>query len=173
MHQQTRTDAIDDAVGSGGGDDLLAQPVTLDSRGISLAQRLREVALQLARQIGIGRAAGIGEGAIERDLAVSKQQREFRTRKSPTLAMALFQFLIGGQEFDRAIQFAMTFQPAQQLPMFVQMLCRATLHQAERFALQVVVAQYQRRHLIGRARQQAIAAAPAGWGFHRVRRAES
>ena len=139
----------------------LAQPMALDASGEAALQGLRKVALELARQVRIGGAAGVGQRMIERDLAVGEQQREFGARQAASLASALFHLLVGRQELDRSIDLAVPLEPAQQLLMLAQVLDRAPFHQAQGLALQVVVAQYQRGDLGSGRGQQAVAARAA------------
>src|SRR5665213_764101 len=130
--------------------------MALDAVDKSALKSLRKIALEFAREIGVIGAAAVRQRVIERDLAVREQQRQFRAGQAAAFTPALFDVVIVGQELDRAIEFAMTLEPAQQLLMLAQILDRAAFHEADRLALQIVVAQDQRCDLAGGRHQQPV-----------------
>ena len=148
-----RTHAVHQAVGGGGGDDLAAQTVPRNLARITLAHGRREIALHLAREVGIVGQIGIEQVIAEPDLAVRQHHRELGTREPEALLAALEEFVVARQEFDGAIQIATALQFANQALVFGQPLGRALLEHRQRLGLQVVVPQHQARDFVGHAGQ--------------------
>ena len=80
--------AIDHRIGELRGDDLAPQPVMLERVGESLRHRLREIAAELAAEIGIVRHRRLQQLAVERELGVGEQHRQLRPRQRLRCACA-------------------------------------------------------------------------------------
>ena len=154
-----RSHAVHEAVGGRGGDDLAAQAVVADGAREALLDGRREVARQLRRQVRVLGHVGGEQVRVEPDLAVGEQDRQLRARQSDAALAPLGELLVRRQELERAVQFAGALQQADQVLELRQPRRRLQLEGADRLALQVVVAQYQGRDLVGHARQQAVAVA--------------
>ena len=160
-----RAHPVHEAVGGRGGDDFAAQPMPADGAREAAAHGLREISLQLLRQIRVLRHIRLHQVMAEPDLAVGQQHRQFRPRQALRLFVTFGQCFVIRQELDAAIQIAAALQLPDQMLMLGQPRHGLHFQGAQGLALQVVVAQYQRRHIAGHARQQLVAilqAQPAG-----------
>ena len=88
-HHERRPAAVDHRVGKLRRDDLAPQPVLLQRVGEFLRDQLREIAAELAAEIGIVRHVGIEQIGVERELGVGQQHRQLRPRQRLLAADAL------------------------------------------------------------------------------------
>ncbi len=162
--------AIDEAVGDEGGDDLAAQPMLLDRRAIALDQRRREVAQEIADQLGVVGERRGQELGVERHLGVGQQDGELGPRQADPCSGACRQSLVVGQELDRARQLAVALEAAHQADLLVERIGALPFGEADRLALQIIVAQHERGHLVGHLGELLVApgAIETALGDHRV-----
>ncbi len=95
------------------------------------------------------------------DLAVGEHDRELGARQATVLLASLRDLLFIRQELERRVEFAGLLQDANHVHVLVEALRGIRFERADRLALQVVVPQHQRRHVVGHLHQQIIARAAA------------
>ena len=129
----------------------------LDLRPEARAQRPREILDQIPQQIGIIRQLGRQQLVVQRHLGVGDQHRHLGPVQPLAHLPALRQRVVVGQHFQLAVQPAARLEPADEAGLAVQELTRIGLGQRDRLHLQDVVAQHQRRDLVGHGREQLVA----------------
>ncbi len=140
-----RAAAIDHRIGELGGDDLAPQPVRLQRVRVTLGHLLREIAVQLAAEIGIVRHVAVEQFAVERQLGVGEQHRELGPRQRRVALAPLGERHLVRQVLDGAVEFAALLEDVHQPLLEAEVLQAAPLRQRERQRLLVVVAQHQPR----------------------------
>ena len=100
-HDQRRPAAIDDRIDDMGGDDFAPQAMPLDRFGEPLHQQFREIAAEFAPEIRIVRHFGFEQVAVQRELGIGEQHREFRPRQRLRAAAALGERRVVGQKLPR------------------------------------------------------------------------
>ena len=149
--------AVDHRIGELGGDDLAPQPVLLERIREPLGNLRREIAQQLARQIGIVRHGRVEQLGVERELGVGEQHRELRPGERLRAPAALGDLHVVGQVLDRAVELAAGLQDLHQPLLEAEVLEPAPLGERERQRLLIVVAQHELRHLVGHLGEQRVA----------------
>src|SRR2546430_13496361 len=96
---------------------------------------------------------------VEPDLAVSKEYRQLRSRECAAILATLGELIVGRQKFQGPIQVARALERADEILVFAQARAGVQLEGADRLALQIVVAQYQRGDLVGHTSEQLVALA--------------
>src|SRR5919197_282540 len=86
---ERRARTVDEIVDDARDDDLAAERVAMELRGEPFAQELREVALELGREVRILRQVRGEQLSRERDLRVREQDRELRGREPAAGRLAL------------------------------------------------------------------------------------
>ena len=94
---------------------------------------------------------------MERELGIGQQHRQLRPRKRLRAPPALGDLHVVGQELDRAVELAGGFQRLHQTLLEAEILQPAPLGERNRERLQIVVAQDQRRHVVGHVGEQRVA----------------
>ena len=116
-----------------------------------------KIAAQLAAEIGIVRHVRLQQFVVERELGVGQQHRQLRPRERLRAPSPLGDLHIVGKELDRAIELAGGFQRLHQALLEAEVLQPAPLGKRDRERLQIIVAQDQRRHLVGHGGEEGIA----------------
>ena len=93
----------------------------------------------------------------ERRLDIGQQHRELGPGQALARLRARGQRLVVGQELDRAVEPLRALELAHQPHVPVEARSALVLLEREGEALQVIVAQHQRRHLVGHGVQQLVA----------------
>ena len=151
------TDAVDHAVVDVGGDDLALQRVARHVSRMALAQRFREVARERRRD---PRVVGQRRGeklVVQPDLAVREQHRPFGAGEADTLCTSLGDLFVARQELQRSIEPSRLLQELDEPLMRVEELWRYSAGNRQRLRLEDVVAQDQRRYVVGHLSEQGIA----------------
>ncbi len=157
---ERRPHTIDEAVGGRSRDDFAPQPVLANGATEPFLHGRREVAGQLRVQIRVLGDVRSQQVIVEPDLAVGEQHGQLGTGQSPAAFAPLGDFVIRGQEFEPAVQVAGALEDVDEVLVLREPRLRLQFQSADRLALQIVVAQYQRRDFIRHPRQQPVTLAP-------------
>ena len=103
---EVRAHAIDDAVGGRRRDDLALESMLAQEIGIASREAVREIAVELTREVAVLRNIGLDELVVERDLGVGEHHGQFRPRETLAGAAPVLDLLGGRQVLECAIQHA-------------------------------------------------------------------
>ncbi len=137
---ERRPAAVDDRVGELRRDDLAPQPMLRDRIGKPFRHRVREIARQFARQVGVVRHPRGDEMMVERQLGIGQQHRELGACQRLRAAATLGNLHVVGQVFHRAVELARGFERLHQPLLEAEVFEPAPLRQRDRERLQIVVA---------------------------------
>ena len=154
---ETRSHPVHHAVGGVGGNDFAAQAVRQDGVFQALLHGLREIPHQIVGQARIVRQIGFDQVVVDRDFAVSQQDRDLRPGEAAAGLPTLLEHGVAGQEFEPAVEPVDTFEVPHQFGLAVEQLDTLEFDQADRLALQVIVAQYQLGHIVRHVHQNGLA----------------
>ena len=131
-----------------GGDDLAAEGVASQPRAEPLADRCREVALELGRQVGIVRQVRSEQLLIQRHLRVREEDRDLGWSQPFSGGLTLGQRIVVGQEFECPVEPSVLLEVPDVARMNVRHrggLCNGG---ADCLRLLVVVPQHEIRDLV-------------------------
>ena len=129
----------------------------LERVGEALGDGFGEIAAELAGEIRIVGHRGFQQVVVERQLGVGEQHRKLGPGERLGAAAPLGQRRVVGQIFDRAVEQAALLQRLDQPLQEAEILHAAPLGERQRQRLQIIVAQHERRDLVGHFGQQRIA----------------
>ena len=138
-------------------DDLPLQRVPLHQRGVVLGERRGEIALQRGRDPGIVRQVRRDELVLEPDLRVGEQHRALGPGEADAALSPRRDLLVARQELDGAVQAAGALEEGDEARLLIEQARREPRADGERLRLEVVVAQHQRRDVVGHPREDRVA----------------
>ncbi len=128
-HDQRGAAAVDHRIGELRGDDLAPQAMRVQRVVVAFRHFLGEITFQLAPEIRIVRHVRVEQFAVERELGISQQHREFRPRQRQVALAPLGDRDLVRQEFHRAVEMPALFQRLHQPLLEAEVLQPAPLRQ--------------------------------------------
>jgi hypothetical protein len=129
-----------------------------------------KIAVELAAEIEIVRHTRLHQLVVERELGVGEQHRKLGPRQRLRAPPTRGDLHVVGQELQGAVELARRLQRLHQPLLEAEVLESAPFGERDRQRLQIIVAQDERRHVLGHVGQQRIARlAREPAGAHRPR----
>src|SRR5207302_2037053 len=123
----------------------------------ALAQRFRKVARERRRYPWVVRQRRGEKLVVEPDLAIGEQHRPFGAGEADTLGATLGDLFVARQELQRAVEPPRLLQKLDEPLMRVEKLRRYPAGNRQRLRLEDIVAQDQRRDIVGHLCEHGVA----------------
>ena len=163
--RERRARPVDQTVDERRGRDLAAQCVGADPVEEPFSHRVGKGPHQLGHEVGVVRKLRREQLFFERDLRVREQHRQFRRGEAQPEVVPLGKLFVRGEALEISVEMPARFQRVHEPRVHLIHHDGPGARIVERAVLAVVVAQYERRDLVGHADEQHIAIDLAQFAF--------
>ena len=152
-----RPAAVDDRIRKHRRDNFAPQAMAMHRIGKTLGERLRKVAVEFTREVGVVRYPGRKKIAEQRELRIGEHHRELGPRQPRLFRAPLGDLRIARQEFDSTVEQTSRLQHLHQPIFEAEIVGRAALGERKCQRLQVIVAEHECCHLPCHVGEQLVA----------------